>query len=144
MGQIRHTARTRKKAPIIREGKEKHDIQVLCPNCPDQHPINMLEPSICGTILELMAVQTIFHGKSVTCIRCKEAGGTFMKMGDNQYAHTHNCVPGATVIPGNYKLSRTAGWAWKLSDQALVWLAKTFKLTPIQLKEEKGYVWKRL
>jgi len=144
MGQIRHTARTRKRPPIVREGKKKHDIQILCPNCPDNHPISITEQSHCGTILELVAVQTIYHGKSVNCMRCGEAGGTFMKIGENQYAHTHNCVPGSTVVYGDLELSKTAGLAWKLPDKVLVWFAKAFKRTPIQLKDDKGYVWKRL
>lgn len=80
-------------------------------------------------------------------MRCDEPGGTFMKIGEDQYAHTHNCVPGRTIVSGDYELSKTAELVWKMPDSIILKVAKWFKRTPIQLgdaSDPKGYIWKRL
>ena len=105
--RLRLKPKLRRKPPRIEH--TKGDTQILCPYCPDAHPIFVNKTSGCGTKLELVAVQEVYTGKKVRCVLCGQTGGTLMRVGD-LYRHTHECTPGRTLMTAGAVAASMASW----------------------------------
>lgn len=145
--------KTRYASPKIKYDKKGKVEAVLCPFCKDPHPISADGTSMCGTTLELRAVQPTFTGRAVVCSRCGKSGGTMSKLGNNLYVHATPCAP-TNFYAETPKLSLTAAMAFRLPDKALIAVTRFLKRTPEELvkigqdgiptKEIVGYHWKRI
>lgn len=151
-GQIRFTEKTRTRPPKLEKDKEGKVTGLLCPFCQEPHPIFVDRISQCGAKVEVKAIQSVFHGASVTCARCGLAGGTFTKMGENLYVHSTPCLP-TNFYTETPKLSKSAAVAYRLPDKMLVSLVKLIGVQPerlVKLENGKptdkvvGYTWKKV
>lgn len=155
--QVKRMEKLRRKPPKFKMGDKNPEL--LCPFCKEPHPIAPDGSSPCGTFIEVMAVQPIYHNKMLVCSRCGKSGGTMNKMGNNLYVHAFPCTEAKTefyVEPP--KMSLTAKLAWKLLPEkpnALArFLVKVIKQVPEELvkldetgkrtNEILGYRWKKV
>lgn len=132
--------RTRKTDPKVIKGKNDK-ITLVCPFCKVPHPIGF-SPAMCGTKIEVKAVQTIYTG--ATCALCGKPGGNFVKIG-NAFAHENQCSPGKVLFQKPPKLSILAKIIYKLPDPITKFISK-FGKTAIEVSDIKngkviGYSW---
>lgn len=125
--------------------KDKKKASISCPFCEVPHPIG-LEPSPCGTVLKIKAVQKVYTG--VTCALCGKSGGTFIQIG-KLYAHTPNCMPGRTLLSKQPKMSKTAKVIHTMPNRVSKFVAKRFgwmtlEITKPGTTETLGYSWVRM
>lgn len=109
---------TRERIPILsKDGKG--NALLLCPFCTPPHPINPDSPSICGTILQVRALQTIYkakkYDKNTVCVKCQKGGGE-MVLFQGALIHTHDCSPGVVALSTPPKYSLFAEWTHGLED----------------------------
>lgn len=98
--------------------EKKDEVQILCPFCIPPHPIAVGRESPCGTLLEVMAVQTIIPSRTVNkhkliCLKCRKSGGQMVKYHQG-YVHLHECTPNTKLITEPPKFSKLAGLVFKL------------------------------
>lgn len=96
----RPAATTRERVPLFEN--VKGNVLVLCPFCPEPHPIFPDKIAPCGTILKVMAMQTVYPARTtrkteVVCIRCGKPGGEMVAYGKG-YVHTVNCNPDRRLL----------------------------------------------
>lgn len=101
MKQSRVKPRTtvRIEAPLAGKGKDGKPT-LLCPFCKPTHPIIPGKVSMCGTALEMRAVQTVFKArfiKGMVCAKCGQGGGDMVHF-QNAFVHVHDCTPGVAVL----------------------------------------------
>lgn len=154
--QLRFTEKVRRHSPKVATDKDGTPV-ILCPFCKEPHPIAPGQAAVCGTTLEIMAVQPTYRSSRVVCSRCGEAGGTLTKMGNNNYVHAHNCSPkGFYTEPPKTAWSAKVAWRLLPKDNPN-WLARflvnTIKWIPEELvkldangkptTEIVGYHWRK-
>jgi hypothetical protein len=93
--------RTREQVPSVQATKEGS--QILCPFCKPTHPLAPSEPSSCGTILKLTAVQTIVPSRvarinKIVCVKCHQGGGDMVQYMSG-YIHLIECDPKTRLLP---------------------------------------------
>ena len=101
MKQSRVKPRTtvRIEAPQAGKGKDGKPT-LLCPFCRPTHPLIPGKVSMCGTALEMRAVQTVFKAKFIkgmVCAKCGQ-GGRDMVHFQNAFVHVHDCTPGVATF----------------------------------------------
>lgn len=145
----------REKSPKVSQDKTGA-MTLLCPFCDIPHPIQANIKSPCGTLLRVMAVQTIYKSKylpeEVICTKCGKSGGEMTKFNDG-FIHVLDCTPGVKVLSERPPFSRSAKWAFKLKDGKLKqWIIrkigipqKVDEITPTGERTGKvlGYVFYR-
>lgn len=140
MSKISVKERTRKTDAKIIRGKN-NKATIICPFCKIPHPIG-LEPSVCGTKLEVKAVQTIYTG--AVCALCGKSGGNFIKVG-NAYAHEEQCSPGKILFRKPPKLSPLAKLVYKMPDPITKFFSKrgrtAIEVSDPSSKKVIGYAW---
>ena len=111
---------TREGIPMIsKDGKG--NALLLCPFCTPPHPINPDSPALCGTILQVRALQVVYKAKKYgneVCVKCQKGGGQ-MVLFQGALVHTHDCTPGVVALSTPPKYSPFARWTYKLSDGKL-------------------------
>lgn len=121
--QIRFTEKMRRHVPKVGYDKDKNPT-IVCPFCRDPHVLIPGQAAVCGTTIEIMAVQPTYRSSRIACARCGETGGTLTKLGNNQYVHAHHCSP-KKFYEDTPKTSWTAALAWKLLPKENPnWLAR--------------------
>lgn len=112
---------TRERTPILSKDN-KGNALLLCPYCTPAHPINPDSPSVCGTILQVRALQTVYKAKKydpkTVCVKCKKGGGE-MVLFQGALVHTHDCSPGVVALSTPPKYSILAKLTCKLKDGRL-------------------------
>ena len=96
----------RRRTPLVHIDGDKHVL--MCPFCSPSHPIDMMKEAHCGTTLECYAVQPVIRAKQIKCLKCEQAGGTFVKAGTG-YVHDFDCAPERKLMYGAPKMNRFAG-----------------------------------
>lgn len=112
---------TREKPPILsKDGKG--NALLLCPFCTPPHPINPESPAICGTILQVRALQTVYKSKKYDtkniCVKCKKSGGE-MVLFQGALIHTFDCTPGVVALSTPPKYSKFAQVVSKMKNGQL-------------------------
>ena len=125
----------RKQKPVIT--KQNGKIAILCPFCPNPHPISPDQQSPCGTHLELNAVQLTY--RNVECVLCGDKKGVLVRAGD-KFVHAHKCSPGKVYYPTPPKKSRLAAILFGFPQFTHLWLGRVFGKVPIRLQDDKGEV----
>lgn len=114
----RNPMTTRERVPIISKD-DKGNALLLCPFCTPPHPINPESPAICGTILQVRALQTIYKAKKydpkTVCVKCQKGGGE-MVLFQGALIHTHDCMPGVVALSSPPKYSNFAKYVYGLKD----------------------------
>ena len=102
-------------APIAK--KEKNgEASLWCPFCKPSHKILPGMEAMCGTRLEVRAVQIVFkakYEKNMKCAKCGQGGGEMVRV-SNAYVHTNDCTPGSTFLTETPAFSKLAGLVHKL------------------------------
>lgn len=133
----------RYRAPVM--GKLKGKDVVMCPFCDPPHALSSTEPSPCGTILQIQAVQAVFHNQK--CALCGKVEGETIMAGD-KYVHTYECTHGKLMFAVPPKKSVTARIFWRFPDAAQLWVARKFGTVVMELKNGSeqivGYTWKKV
>lgn len=91
---------------------------LLCPFCDLIHPIQANIPSPCGTLLRVMAVQSVYKSKEfngMICAKCGEGGGEMTKLFEG-FVHLVDCKPGTKILMEPPPFSRLAKFAYGLKD----------------------------
>lgn len=112
---------TREAVPLLsKDGKG--NAMLLCPFCTPPHPINPDSPSICGTILQVRALQTVYkpkkYGSKEVCVKCQK-GGFEMVLFQGALVHTHDCTPGVVAMSTPPKYSLFAKFTYGMRDGRL-------------------------
>ena len=112
---------TREAIPILsKDGKG--NALLLCPFCTPAHPINPDSPALCGTILQVRAIQQVFKAKKydprTVCVKCQKGGGK-MVVFQGALIHTHDCSPGVVALSTPPKYSPFAKIIYNLKDGTL-------------------------
>src|SRR5512139_3341408 len=98
-GMSKSKITTRERVPILsKDGKG--NALLLCPFCTPPHPINPQTPAVCGTILQVRALQTVYHAKNYgdeVCVKCGKGGGE-MVVFQGALVHTNDCTPGVVAL----------------------------------------------
>lgn len=135
--------RVRYAPPVM--GKLKGRDVVMCPFCSPPHPLSNTEPSQCGTMLDVRAVQAVFHNQR--CALCGKTDGVQIMAG-NKYIHDHDCTPGKRIFAVPPRKSFTASIVWRFPDFAQLWLARKFGKVILELKDAnnkvQGYSWQKV
>jgi len=118
--------------------EKKDEVQILCPFCIPSHPIAVGRESPCGTVLQVVAVQTIIPSRTVTkhklvCVKCKKSGGQMVKYHQG-YVHLHECTPNTKLITEPPEFSKLAGFVYGLPERLRGRLEKRMGLAK-QVKE---------
>lgn len=111
---FKEPARTRYGTPTITRDKDGTAI-LNCPFCAPTHPIRPNIASVCGTMLEVRAVQRVYRAKyekGMVCVKCGQGGGE-MVLFQNGFIHTYDCKPGVVALANPPKFSRLADAAHK-------------------------------
>lgn len=95
--------------------------QILCPFCVPTHPLMPTEPSACGTVLKVTAVQMIYPKRTVVrkkmiCLKCHEGGGE-MVIYMNGFVHLPDCKPETRLLPNLPEFNKTARLVFKLPER---------------------------
>lgn len=112
--------RTREALPSM--FKTKIGVQILCPFCKPTHAIAPGEPSPCGTVLKLTAVQDIIPTRIVRiqnlkCLKCHEGGGEMVPyMGG--FVHLNDCDPKVRLLPQHPNYNPFAGMVFRMPQRA--------------------------
>jgi hypothetical protein len=134
---VHRTGFVRRAPPKLEHEGEKLKA-ILCPFCKPSHPIYVGTPAVCGTILELEAVQVAFRG--VKCYVCGQSDGSLIRVGD-VYRHAEPCKPGVRSYAVPPKPSRLAGLLWHTPASVHRWLGRTFNRLPTEVKQADGRVY---
>ena len=109
---------TRERAPLLSKD-DKGNVLLLCPFCTPPHPINPDSSSLCGTILQVRALQTVYRAKKydpkAVCVKCGKGGGE-MVVFQGALIHTHDCTPGVVALSTPPKYSSLAKITYKLKE----------------------------
>jgi len=104
-------------APIAKKEKDG-SASLWCPFCKPSHKILPGMEALCGTRLEVRAVQIVFkarYEKDMKCAKCGGGGGEMVRF-QNAFVHTHDCTPGVATLTEPPKFSRWAAFVAKLPD----------------------------
>lgn len=104
--------------PLIQKDTAEKPL-IMCPWCKPSHPLSTVGASACGTILQVRAVQVVYHTrykKDLICVKCQQGGGD-MTMFNNAFIHTHDCMPGVATFVDPPKFSGMAALVFKLPKQ---------------------------
>lgn len=128
--------RTREAQPAMNVTKE--GAQILCPFCTPTHPLIPGQPSNCGTILKLTAVQDVLPTRivrlqKIKCLKCHEGGGEMVQyMGG--FVHLNDCTPGTRLLPAPPEYNPFAGMVFNMPIRVRRIIEKTTGLAQ-QVKE---------
>lgn len=108
---------TREALPGVNRTKE--GTLLMCPFCTPSHPIVPNEPTPCGTMLKVTAVQTIIPARvarreGLICLKCKQAGSGDMVQYMNGFIHLDDCAPGTQLLRMAPNYTRWAQMVYKL------------------------------
>jgi hypothetical protein len=118
--------------------------QVLCPYCARAHPLPIIGEAICGTRLEIRAIQKVYHG--VQCSLCGRSQGTMVKIGGG-YKHAVPCTPGKELYAEPPPASRSAALFWHSPAFVQLFIARRLRRSVVELKRAGkvvGYAWERI
>lgn len=99
---------TRVKVPIAK--MEKGEAVLFCPFCQPTHSIVPGREYLCGTFLEVHAVQTVYRAKfekNMICAKCGKGGGEMVQFRQG-FIHTHDCAPGVAALTEEPKFTPLA------------------------------------
>ena len=105
----RPPATTRIGAPKF--GKDqKGQSAILCPFCIPTHPIVPGYEAMCGTALEIRAVQPVYKArfyKGMVCAKCGKDGDQMVRF-QNAFIHIKDCTPGVATLTEAPKFTKVA------------------------------------
>lgn len=110
----------REQAPILQ--KVKTGTLLMCPFCPQPHPLWPGQEAECGTQIVVKAVQTVVPEKrakrdKIVCLKCHQSEGGDMVRFMNGWIHVHDCAPGMSFLVAPPKFSKLAGFAYGLGEE---------------------------
>lgn len=116
MQRQRPLFRTREASPSM--NRTKAGVQILCPFCRPTHAIAPGEPTPCGTILRLVAVQDVLPSRIVRiqglkCLKCHNGGGEMVQY-MNGFIHLEDCDPKTRLLPQHPNYNIFARLVFKL------------------------------
>lgn len=116
-GSIKPRIRVRKAEPIIQNDGGKPAI--MCPFCQPSHPISLAEIALCGTRLQLEAVQEILPGwyaqnHKIACLKCHKVDGQDLVPFQGGFIHLRDCMPGTKFLAVPPKFTHRAKFVFGL------------------------------
>lgn len=117
--------------------------QLLCPFCIPTHPLMPSQPSACGTVLKVTAVQMVYTkrtvmSKKMLCVKCKQGGGEMIAY-MNSYVHLPDCQPAVKLLPNLPDFNWWAERVYKLPERARDWIEKyTGKVQYVKEIDKQG------
>lgn len=127
-------SKIRRKRPvaILVEGKRV----IGCPFCRPSHPLPINgTQAICGTWINVEAVQNTYFERELKCVVCGNSGGNMVRIGDS-YRHSYECKKDRVIYAKQPKLNVLAKLAWKLPKPVM----KALKINPIEVTNQDGEV----
>lgn len=127
----------RELAPKVQKEKDGSMV-LLCPHCPIPHIIRVDQPSACGTLLRVVAVQPIYKAKyfkEMICAKCGKDGGEMVQQNQG-FIHANNCVPGLVTLNDPPPFSKTAKWVYNMKPSQIKELLKKNLGTPQPVYEQ--------
>jgi hypothetical protein len=107
-------------APIAKKEKDG-SASLYCPFCKPSHKIMPGMEALCGTRLEVRAVQIVFkakYEKDMKCAKCGQGGGEMVRF-QNAFIHANDCTPGVATLTEAPKFSKWAQIVWGIPWPAL-------------------------
>lgn len=101
---------------------------LMCPFCKPSHPLIMGGTALCGTDLQVRAIQTVFkakYEKGMLCAKCGKGGGE-MVMFQNAFVHINDCMPGVATLTQPPKFSLIARLLYRFPERIKNALKKKF------------------
>lgn len=143
---------TRELPPKVR--KLNKGMQLMCPYCVPPHPLVPGQESICGTVIQVRAVQTLIplrtvRDKGLVCAKCGEGNkGPMVRFGQG-YIHAEDCKPGAVYFPEQPKYTKLAKYVYFLKPGWWKNLLIARYGLPVEVKENatntvEGYAFQRV
>ena len=105
----RPPATTRIEAPKFGKTKDGKD-SILCPFCNPTHPLTPGSEAMCGTALQVRAVQMVYkakHYKGMVCAKCGKDGDQMVRF-QNAFIHVKDCTPGVATLTESPQFSKLA------------------------------------
>lgn len=131
---------TRVAAPIARNEKDG-SAGLYCPFCKPTHKIAPGMESLCGTRLEVRAVQIVIRAKyqkDMVCVKCGKGGGDMVRF-QNAFIHANDCTPGVATLTEPPEYSRLAKWIYKLPEFIKSRIEKKYgNIMPVDEVNQKG------
>lgn len=136
-------SRNRARPPIlievVKDGKKQKALG--CPFCKPTHELPTIgQVARCGTYVEINAIQNIYFERNIICLVCGKGGGTFTKIGDNKYKHTHDCDPRKKMFKKEPKLNPLAKVIFNLPKPVQQFLNDSIKIAAAQVMDVEGKV----
>lgn len=116
---LRNPVTTREANPGIQTDKDGTKL-LTCPFCDPPHVLYPDKPSLCGTYIQVKAVQVIIPARtskknSITCLKCHKSGGEMVRyMGG--FIHREDCVPDTKFLTEPPKFNKFAKVVFNLPD----------------------------
>jgi len=103
--------------PTVSKDKDGNAL-LLCPFCRPPHPLLPNQAAICGTRLEVRAIQPVIrakYDKKILCAKCGQGGSEMVQYG-SAFIHTNDCTPGVGMMTEAPKFSKLAEWVHGLPE----------------------------
>jgi hypothetical protein len=124
---------------VMKDGKKTKTLG--CPFCKPTHELPTIgQTARCGTYVEIKAIQNMYFERNIVCMVCGKGGGTFIKVGDKEYKHTHDCDPRKKMFNKEPRLSAMAKIIFNLPIPLQVALNKTAKVAAIEVQDKEGKI----
>lgn len=116
--------------------------QLSCPFCKPPHPLDPTQESMCGTVIQVTAVQTVYKAQYMNeptkCLKCGESMGEMIRFG-GAFIHAVDCTPGMALMTETPKLTPWARFIYHMPDFAKRPIERrTGRASPLELIDEKG------
>jgi hypothetical protein len=136
-------SRNRSRVPLLIEVMKSGKLQKTlgCPYCKPTHELPTIgQTARCGTYVQIQAIQSLYFERNIVCMVCGKGGGTFIKVGDKEYNHTHDCMPGKKMLQKQPKFNPLAKVIFSLPKSVQQALNKTTGIISMQVTDKEGKV----
>ena len=118
------------------------NVQILCPFCEPAHPIYPDKISMCGTVLKVSALQTVYPARTlkkteIVCVKCGKPGGEMVAYG-NGFVHIQDCNPERKLLSSPPIYSDWAYRVYHLPVWLRSWIEK-FSGAALEVVELDGF-----
>lgn len=116
---LRNPVTTREANPGIQTDKDGTKL-LTCPFCDPPHVLYPDKSSLCGTYIQVKAVQVIIPARtskknSITCLKCHKGGGEMVRY-MNGFIHLEDCDPQTKFMTEPPKFNKLAGIVFGLPE----------------------------
>lgn len=129
--------KSRRAMPLVNDKGE-----LVCPFCRPTHPLDPTEQSLCGTHIEITAVQTVYKAQYLKeppkCLKCGGDKGEMVRF-QGAFIHAVDCKPGMALMTETPTLTPWARWIYHLPDFAKRPIEKRIgRASPLELIDQEG------